>query len=83
MTSVKLRTQVFHGYAVGALLWVRETARRKGGGRAVRWRIARFRAASAGAWYWWALQRAPVPGPRAAGLPWSPWRLRARSGPRG
>jgi anti-anti-sigma factor len=44
---------------------------------------ARFRAASAGAWYWWALRSGPVPGARAAGLPWSPRRLRARSGPRG
>jgi anti-anti-sigma factor len=161
MTSVELRTRVFHGYAVavlrgeldttgagaaagavaalaaagrqliidletldftdchaaGALLGAREAARRKGGdvllaprglvlrllavlgvagvyasvaaaadgggGRPARRRIARFRAASAGAWYRWALRSGPVPGARAGGLSWSPRRLRARSGPRG
>jgi anti-sigma B factor antagonist len=52
------------------------------GRRAAR-RIARFRAVPAGAWYWWAVRTAPVPGARAGGLPWSPRRARARSGPRG
>lgn len=40
--------------------------------------IVRFRGATAGAWYWWAMRRAPVPGARAAGLRWPPRRLRAQ-----
>jgi anti-sigma B factor antagonist len=41
--------------------------------------IARFRGVPSGAQYW----RAAVPGARAGGRPWSPWWLRARSGPQG
>ncbi len=110
MTSVELRTRVFHGYAVAVLrgggdvllaaphglvlrllavlgaagVYASVAAAADGGGGRPAWRrIARFRAASAGAWYWWALRSGPVPGARAGGLPWSPRRLRARSGPRG
>jgi hypothetical protein len=43
----------------------------------------RYRAAPAGAWYWWALRTAPAPGARARGRSRSPRWLRARSGLRG